>query len=87
MHRFATLSARAAATTATAWLAAARCDEKEVFTIFLDVDGRPHWGKANCQTGEQRAKQHARWDDWWRVRDSVDPKGTFLNPYMRSIRP
>ena len=39
MHRFAALSARAAATTATAWLAAARCDEKEVFTIFLDVDG------------------------------------------------
>ena len=55
--------------------------------IFLDFDGRPHWGKANYLTGEQLAKQHARWDDWWRVRDSVDPKGTFLNPYMRSIRP
>ena len=40
MQRFAALSARAAATTATAWLAAARCDdEKRVFTIFLDVDG------------------------------------------------
>ena len=39
MHRFATLSARAAATTATAWLTTARCDdEKRVFTIFLDVD-------------------------------------------------
>ena len=40
MQRFAALSARAAATTATAWLAAARCDdEKRVFTIFVDVDG------------------------------------------------
>ena len=40
MQRFAALSARAAATTATAWLTTARCDdEKRVFTIFLDVDG------------------------------------------------
>ena len=55
--------------------------------IFVDFDGRPHWGKANYLSGEQLAKQHTKWDDWWRVRDSVDPQGTFLNPYMRSIRP
>lgn len=55
--------------------------------IFVDFDGRPHWGKANYLSGEQLARQHTKWDDWWRVRDSVDPQGTFLNPYMRSIRP
>lgn len=55
--------------------------------IFLGFEGRPHWGKANFLTGDQLAAQHAKWDDWWRVRDSVDPTDTFLNPYMRSIRP
>ena len=43
MHRFATLSARAATAYTTAWLAAARCDgtddAKRIFTVFLDVDG------------------------------------------------
>jgi FAD/FMN-containing dehydrogenase len=55
--------------------------------IFLAFDGRPHWGKANFLDGTQLAAQHAKWHDWWRVRDSVDPRGTFLNPYLQSIRP
>lgn len=55
--------------------------------IFLDFDGRPHWGKANFLSGDQLAKQHHKWADWWRVRDSVDPEQTFLNPYMKAIRP
>ena len=55
--------------------------------IFLAHGGKPHWGKANYLNGKEMAAQHPRWSDWWRVRDSVDPKGTFLNPYMHSIRP
>ena len=55
--------------------------------IFLEFGGKPHWGKANYLSGGQLAALHPRWEDWWRVRDLVDPKGVFLNPYMRSIRP
>ena len=55
--------------------------------IFLNFDGKPHWGKANYLSGEQLAAQHPRWEDWWRVRDRVDPNGVFLNPYMQRIRP
>lgn len=54
--------------------------------IFLAYQGRPHWGKANYLNGEQLAACHPSWQDWWRVRDRVDPKGTFLNDYLRSIR-
>ncbi len=54
--------------------------------IFLAHDGRPHWGKVNYLNGKQLAAAHPRWQDWWRVRDNVDPNGTFLNDYLQSIR-
>ena len=53
--------------------------------IFLNFDGRPHWGKVNYLTGAQLAAQHARWNDWWQVRNEVDPNRTFLNNYLQSI--
>ena len=55
--------------------------------IFLEYGGRPHWGKVNYLDGEQLAGMHADWDRWWLERDRLDPSGTFLNDYMRSIRP
>ena len=55
--------------------------------IFLEFEGKPHWGKVNYLSGEQLAAMHTRWDDWWRVRDRVDPNSVFLNPYMQNIRP
>ncbi len=55
--------------------------------IFLCHHGIPHWGKVNYLDHTQLDKRHPRWSDWWRVRDEHDPKGTFLNDYLRSIRP
>ncbi len=55
--------------------------------VFLAHGGKPHWGKVNYLNAEQMADLHPRWRDWWRVRDNADPSGTFLNPYMHSIRP
>lgn len=55
--------------------------------IFAAHDGRPHWGKVNHLDGGQLGALHERWNDWWRARDQLDPGGTFLNPYLRSIRP
>ena len=54
--------------------------------IFLAHHGLPHWGKVNYLTGQQLAAGHARWTDWWRVRDEVDPDGTFLNDYLQNLR-
>jgi FAD/FMN-containing dehydrogenase len=66
-------------------------DERPLFRaceeIFLDHGGRPHWGKVNFLDREQLAGMHSDWDRWWQTRDEIDPDGTFLNDYMRSIRP
>ena len=55
--------------------------------VFRSFDGRPHWGKVNYIDGDELASIHPRWEDWWRVRDQHDPDQTFLNDYLRSIRP
>ena len=55
--------------------------------VFLTYGGRPHWGKVNYLDGEQLASRYPAWEQWWQVRDRYDPRGTFLNAYMRSIRP
>jgi FAD/FMN-containing dehydrogenase len=66
-------------------------DDEPVFRaceeIFRAFDGRPHWGKRNFMSGEELAKCHARWSDWWRVRDRYDPDGRFVNDYLASLRP
>ncbi len=54
--------------------------------IFLAHDGRPHWGKVNYLNGSQLESVHPRWADWWRVRNRVDPNGTFLNTYLRGLQ-
>ena len=55
--------------------------------IFLGHGGRPHWGKVHYLAGGQLAGIHERWANWWRVRDQVDPSGTFLNDYLAGLRP
>jgi len=54
--------------------------------IFLSFGGKPHWGKVNYQSGQQLEKMHSKWNAWWKVRDSVDPKGIFLNNYLAELR-
>jgi FAD/FMN-containing dehydrogenase len=54
--------------------------------VFARYDGRPHWGKVHYRSGEDLAAIHPRWDDWWAVRNGVDPTGTFLNDRLASWR-
>jgi FAD/FMN-containing dehydrogenase len=66
-------------------------DEEPMFRaaedIFRSFDGRPHWGKVNYLGGDELADIHPRWEDWWSVRDTVDPQDVFLNDYLLGIRP
>lgn len=55
--------------------------------IFLAHGGRPHWGKVHYLDGDQLAAIHPRWEDWWKMRDKVDPTGTFLNEHLKAVRP
>ena len=55
--------------------------------IFREYDGRPHWGKVNYLSKEDFASMYCHWDDWWRIRDKVDPKMVFLNNWAKSMHP
>ncbi|MGI9322987.1 MAG: D-arabinono-1,4-lactone oxidase [Pseudomonadales bacterium] len=68
-----------------------RQDETDYYqaceAVFRRYQGRPHWGKVNYLTADDLAGLYPRWQDWWRTRNAHDPKGVFLNDYMRSIAP
>ena len=57
---------------------------EEIFNAF---SGRPHWGKVHYLDGAALASRHPRWREWWQARDAIDPSGTFLNQYLRTVRP
>jgi len=55
-------------------------------TVFRAHGGRPHWGKVHYLSGEDLAADYDHWQDWWRVRDEVDPTGVLLNDALRKLR-
>jgi FAD-linked oxidoreductase len=56
-----------------------------VETIFRRYQGRPHWGKMHTRTATELATLYPRWEDFRRIRRSLDPDGLFLNDYLQSI--
>jgi len=68
----------------------AREDDEPLFRaceeVFSSFAGRPHWGKVHHRSGRDLRDLHPRWDDWWRVRDALDPSGVFLNDHLRALR-
>lgn len=53
--------------------------------IFLAHGGRPHWGKMNTLTADNFSELYPHWNDFRRVRETFDPHGRMLTPYMRSV--
>lgn len=53
--------------------------------IFKRFQGRPHWGKMHTQNAESLANLYPRWQDFQRVRASLDPAELFLNDYVRNL--
>jgi FAD-linked oxidoreductase len=53
--------------------------------IFRRYHGRPHWGKLHTRTAKELATLYPKWEDFRRIRRSLDPGGLFLNNYLRSI--
>lgn len=47
--------------------------------------GRPHWGKMNWATAEDLAPVYPDFDRFKEVRAKLDPKGMFLNNYLRRV--
>jgi len=64
-------------------------DHKEYFDIiegiFRKYEGRPHWGKLHSMDQTELAGLYPRWQDFAEIRESLDPKGRFLNSHLESI--
>ena len=68
---------------------AANADHYKAFEvveeIFLKHGGRPHWGKRFEAKGEELSKIYPKFEDFKALRDELDPKGKFLNPYLTEL--
>lgn len=53
--------------------------------VFLTYDGRPHWAKRFSAGAGELRRLWPRFDDFVALRREMDPKGRFLNPYLRSL--
>jgi FAD-linked oxidoreductase len=53
--------------------------------IFRNHGGRPHWGKMHTLKAADLAAIYPRWNDFLAIRERIDPRGTFLNPYLRQL--
>lgn len=53
--------------------------------VLKKYDGRPHWGKMHNMTAEECAERYPKWQDFQRVRQQLDPKGMFMNPYLERL--
>lgn len=53
--------------------------------IFLEHGGRPHWGKMHYLGHATLVDRYPHFGDFLRVRDSLDPKRVFQNPYLERV--
>jgi FAD-linked oxidoreductase len=57
-----------------------RCEE-----VFLDVGGRPHWGKLHNLQAADLKPRYPRWEEFQAARRRLDPDGIFLNDYLMRL--
>ncbi|MBM4382570.1 MAG: FAD-binding protein [Deltaproteobacteria bacterium] len=57
----------------------------DVEAIFRNHGGRPHWGKIHKLGAKELAPLYPKWDAFQRVRKELDPKGVFLNAFLRKV--
>lgn len=53
--------------------------------IFLSYKGKPHWGKMHNLNYNQVRNLYPRLDDFLQVREQLDPKNLFVNPYIKEL--
>jgi FAD-linked oxidoreductase len=56
-----------------------------VEAIFTELGGRPHWGKMHTKTSRELAALYPHWADFRKLRESLDPRGVFLNPHLEKL--
>ena len=58
---------------------------RDVEAIFRAHGARPHWGKWHSHEAAELRALYPRWEDFQRVRREMDPRGVFLNEYLRGL--
>jgi FAD/FMN-containing dehydrogenase len=53
--------------------------------LFRDFDGRPHWGKIHTLRFDELNGRLPGFDRFCEVRQRLDPKGRFLNSFLRGV--
>lgn len=53
--------------------------------LFLEVAGRPHWGKRHFLRAADFDLLYPRWRDFQTLRQQLDPQGLFLNPHLQQV--
>ena len=53
--------------------------------IVAAFGGRPHWGKLHTLGADRLRERYPRFDDFLAVRDRLDPRRVFGNPYTRKV--
>lgn len=53
--------------------------------IFKKHGGRPHWGKWHSMNHNEFEKCYPKWNDFKQLRLQLDPKGLWLNPYLKGL--
>jgi FAD-linked oxidoreductase len=53
--------------------------------VFRRFDGRPHWGKRHTRSQSELRHLYPEFERFRELRRKLDPKGKFLNPYLREL--
>ena len=53
--------------------------------IFLENDGKPHWGKMNFLSYEQVVQKYPKVGIFLDQRQKMDPEGIFLNKHLKNL--
>ena len=57
----------------------------DIEPIFLEHDGRPHWGKMHGLTAAELEPRYPRFGAFVAERAKRDPEGRFLNAHLRAV--
>lgn len=54
-------------------------------SIFVEHEGRPHWGKIHTLDADYFRKRYSRFDEFVAARDRLDPDRVFTNAYLDRV--
>jgi L-gulono-1,4-lactone dehydrogenase len=52
--------------------------------LYAKYGGRPHWGKHHSRNAENLKPHYEKWNDFLKIRETMDPHKTFVNEYLEA---